>query len=213
MRGQVKKLSFGEELGNTLSHGVMMVAMLVLLPITAIYNYVNFGWASATTVSIFIIAIFLMFMASTLYHMSEHGRTHKTVLRIIDHCFIYVAIAGTYTPIALNVIGGWQGWVIFGIQWAFVLIGVLYKSMSQKGLPWLSLTVYLVMGWSVLIFFPIFIKSATTPLFWLIFSGGIAYSVGAYFYSKDKAYFHMIWHIFIGIGAICHVLAIGFFLK
>src|SRR5659263_630271 len=91
------------------------------------------------------VGIFLMTLASCLYHAMVYETKHKYVFRILDHIFIYVAIAGSYTPIALYVIGGWQGWLILVIQWAMVLFGVLYKSIAQKSVPKLSVLIYLCM--------------------------------------------------------------------
>ena len=144
----------GEEIANTVSHGVMSCLALPALPFAAV-------WVS---VSVFVVSIFLMFLASTLYHsMTPHSR-HKEVFHILDHIFIYVAIAGSYTPIALSVIGGWQGIVITAVQWTMVLFGIFYKSLSRKSIPAISLTVYLVMGWTILFFLPVFLRQASAPL-------------------------------------------------
>ncbi len=144
----------GEEIANTVSHGVMSFLTLLALPFAAVWAYVHEagGVLASVSVSVFVVSIFLMFLASTLYHsMNPHSR-HKEVFHILDHIFIYVAIAGSYTPIALSVIGGWQGIVITAVQWAMVLFGIFYKSLSRKSIPAISLTIYLVMGWTILFF-------------------------------------------------------------
>ena len=139
----------------------------------------------------------------------------KTVFRILDHCFIYVAIAGSYTPIALCVIEGWQGILILVLQWSMVLAGVLYKSIARKSYPTLSVTIYLIMGWVAVLFIPVLLKKASMQLMFFIVLGGIFYSVGTFFYKKQyvKKYYHMIWHFFINVGAISHMIGIIFFLK
>lgn len=109
--------------------------------------------------SIFVISIFLMFLASTLYHSMNPASKHKAVFHILDHIFIYVAIAGSYTPIALSVIGGWQGIFITILQWAMVLFGIFYKSLSRNSIPAISLTIYLVMGWTIVFFLPLFVPA------------------------------------------------------
>ncbi|OCN04990.1 hemolysin III [Erysipelotrichaceae bacterium MTC7] len=206
------KLSFGEEVFNAVSHGVMILVMLCLIPFGAVYSYTVGGTLRAVGVSIFTICIFLMFLSSTLYHTMAFDSPHKVVFRILDHICIYLAIAGSYTPVALCVIQGWEGTVILIIQWLMVFIGILYKTLSPKSLPKLSLTIYLVMGWSVILFLPVLLRSANfTFLMWIV-AGGLLYSVGAYFYSRKWAYAHAIWHIFIALASICHLIGIIFYM-
>jgi hemolysin III len=142
-----------------------------------------------------------------------HNSKHKSIFRILDHIFIYVAIAGSYTPVALVIIGGWKGILIVVIQWTIVLVGILYKSLATRAMPKLSLTLYLVMGWIAIFFFPTLLRKANTVFLVLVVLGGVMYSIGAYFFAHDyKKYYHMIWHIFINIAAILHIIGIGFFL-
>ena len=124
----------GEEVANTVTHGVMSLLALVALPFAAVWAYAHDPdrILASVSVSIFVISIFLMFLASTLYHSMNPASKHKAVFHILDHIFIYVAIAGSYTPIALSVIGGWQGVFITILQWAMVLFGIFYKSLSRK---------------------------------------------------------------------------------
>ncbi len=204
---------FKVELWNSIIHGVMTIATLVLIPISAIYSYLAGGIVQAVAVSIFIICIFLMFLVSTLYHVMEHEKIHKDIFRILDHIFIYFAIAGSYTPVALCIIGGVQGIIILVIQWTMVLAGILYKSISLKSLPKLSLAIYLIMGWTAILFLPSLIKNASMLFLIFIVLGGLCYSIGAYFYAKkNMVYNHVIWHCFIAIASIFHILAIVFFL-
>ena len=160
----------GEEVANTVTHGVMSLLALVALPFAAVWAYAHDPdrILASVSVSIFVISIFLMFLASTLYHSMNPASKHKAVFHILDHIFIYVAIAGSYTPIALSVIGGWQGVFITILQWAMVLFGIFYKSLSRKTIPALSLTIYLVMGWTIVFFMPLFVRQASTPLLALI---------------------------------------------
>ena len=138
----------------------MAAIVLFSLPIGAVTSYLRGGILDAASVSVFIISLYLMFQTSTLYHAMAHDSVHKAVFKILDHIFIYVAIAGSYTPVALCVIGGWQGVLILVIQWAMVLFGILYKSLSRQSLPKVSLTIYLVMGWTVVLFLPTFLSHA-----------------------------------------------------
>ena len=214
-----KKLPYiptlGEEIANTLSHGVMACATLAALPFAAVWAYAHDTEPvlAAVSVSVFVISIFLMFLASTLYHSMNPQSRHKEVFHILDHIFIYVAIAGSYTPIALSVIGGWQGIVIAVVQWAMVLFGIFYKSLSRRSIPAVSLTIFLVMGWTVVFFLPLFIRHASTALLWLIALGGVLYTGGAWVYArKGFRYHHLVWHLLINLAVAAHFTGIVFFL-
>lgn len=207
--------TLGEEVANAVTHGVMAVLTLLLLPFAAVWAYVHDpeGVMASVSVSVFVISIFLMFLASTLYHAMHPASRHKAVFHILDHIFIYVAIAGSYTPIALSVIGGWQGILIAVLQWVMVLFGVFYKSLSRRSIPAVSLTIYLVMGWTIVFFLPMFIRHASVQLLWLIAAGGVLYTVGAWFYArKGFRYHHMVWHLLINLAVVCHFIGIVFYL-
>ena len=207
--------TFGEEVGNAVSHGVMSALALLAIPVSTLYSYIlhDGSLTASVSVSIFAISIFLMFSISTLYHAMSPTSRHKEVFHVLDHIFIYVAIAGSYTPVALMIIGGWQGILICVLQWLMVIIGVLYKSLSSRSIPALSLTIYLVMGWSAVFFFPLFLRSASLPFILYIAAGGLCYTIGAIFYAlKGFRYHHMVWHLFIDIAAALHYIAIVFYL-
>ena len=209
-----KKLTFKEEVGNAVTHGVMMVLTLLVIPFGSVYSYLKGGIIQSIGVSVFLISIFLMFLSSTLYHAMAYDSKHKMVFRILDHIFIYVAIAGSYTPVALVIIGGWQGTVIVVFQWLAVIFGIFYKSLSSKSIPKVSLTIYILMGWTAVLFLPILIKNSSLAFMGLILLGGLMYSAGAYFYAKtDMKFHHMIWHIFINLASVMHVLAILFYMN
>ncbi len=205
----------GEEVANAVSHGAMSQLALAALPFAAVWAYIHAGEsiAAAAAVSVFVMSIFLMFLASTLYHSMNPQSKHKEIFHILDHIFIYVAIAGSYTPIAVTVIGGWQGIFITALQWAMVLFGIFYKSLSRRSIPAVSLTIYLVMGWTIVFFMPLFVRQASTPLLVLIAAGGVFYTLGAWFYArKGFRYHHMVWHLLINLAVACHFTGIVFFL-
>ncbi len=207
--------TFGEEVGNSVSHGVMSLVVLVATPFAAIWSFYRSGGSlvAASSVSVFCVSIFLMFLISTLYHAMSPDSRHKEVFHILDHIFIYVAIAGSYTPVALVIIGGWQGLAICILQWAMVVAGIFYKSLCTRSIPAVSLTIYLVMGWTVVFFFPIFLRHASLPFVSLIAAGGVCYTVGAVFYAmKGFRYHHLVWHLLIDVAAACHFAAIVFYL-
>lgn len=205
--------SFGEEVGNSVSHGVMFILALCGLPLAAVRGFVSHGIEGAVCASIFVISLLAMFLGSTLYHAMAHETRHKDVFHILDHIFIYVAIAGTYTPVAISVIGGWQGWLVATLQWAMVLFGIFYKSLARRSIPAISLTIYLVMGWTVVFFFPLFLNNASTGLVSFIAAGGLLYTAGAWVYAKKGfKYHHLVWHLMINLAAAAHYVAIVFYL-
>ena len=207
-----KRLSFGEEVANSITHAVGAVAMLVLLPITAIYSYHHYGMQAAVGMSIFDISLFLMFMSSTIYHSMQYDSPQKFVLRIIDHSMIYIAIAGSYTPVALSLVGGWLGYLIIVLQWGATIFGILYKIFAKKINDKFSLFLYLLMG-SLVVFIIPSIISKTGVVFWsLMLAGGLAYTIGAIFYARKRPYDHMIWHLFILLASILQYIAIVHFM-
>lgn len=208
-----RRQSFGEELANSLTHGIAALLVLCSIPAMAIIAHRSGTTADVVGMSVFCSSIFLMFLMSTLYHAMEHESRHKKIFKILDHIFIYVAIAGSYTPIALRVIGGWEAVAILAVQWVMVLVGIFYKSLARKSMPKMSMALYLVMGWTVVLILPSFYRNASPALFWLIFAGGSCYSLGAIFYAMQSVrYHHMIWHLFVFAGAGCHYVGIGGFL-
>jgi len=193
---------------NTITHliGVVFALSSIWMVWPAVYR----GWEYAFGVLFFIVGMFLMFLASTIYHWvpQEHS-TAKGVLRRLDHISIYVMIACSYTPICVSVIGGWLGWLVFGLQWAVVIGGVFYKVFAMGRYPRLSLALYLIMGWSVVLIIRPVILSLSTPAMLCIVGEGLLYTVGTYFFSHDdKKYYHGVWHIFVLLGAMAHWTAV-----
>lgn len=209
----ILQLPLKEEVANSITHGIMSLLALAALPYAAVVGYLKGGTLLAVANSIFVISLLFMFLGSTLYHAMAYDTKHKYVFRILDHIFIYFAIAGSYTPIALYLIGGKLGWIIIVVQWSMVLFGILYKSLSKQSIPTISVTIYMVMGWMAVLLLPTLIKTASPMFLFLIVFGGVLYSIGAWFYTKQKKpYFHMIWHLFINMAAIAHYIAIVFYM-
>jgi len=206
-------LTFGEEVGNAVSHGVMALLCLFSLPFVSVYSYLKGGWMRCVGVSIFIICLFLMFLISTIYHSMDYSTEQKYVFRKLDHICIYLAIAGSYTPIALCVVDGWLRIILLVIQWSAVVAGILLKSISKKSYPILSTTIYLVMGWTAIFFIPSLISHTSLLFIIFIVIGGVMYSAGVFFYSRpQKRFFHFIWHLFINCASLFHFVAIVFFM-
>ncbi len=209
----IRPLKLGEEVGNSVSHGVPALLILLSLPYFAVKTYLMGGMVLSLGISVFLISIFLMFLSSCVYHLMPNHSVHKYVMRIIDHSMIYVAIAGTYTPIALSIVGGTLGWTIMVIQWVVTIGGIVYKATAKNVNPKISLTLYLAMGWLGIILFPSLIGKVSIGFVLLIVAGGLAYSIGTWFYAqKSRHYFHMIWHFFILFGAAFHFIALLYFI-
>lgn len=207
-----KKLSFGEEVANSITHGIGALIALFALPATAIFAYQTQNTTAAIGMSIFVISLFLMFMSSCIYHAMAYDSMQKYILRIIDHSMIYIAIAGSYTPMALSLVGGWLGYTIIVLQWGITIFGILYKIFAKKINEKFSLALYLIMGWLVVLILPILIEK-TSGIFWVyLVAGGLSYTIGALFYAKKKPYFHMIWHLFILLASVLQYIGIVFYM-
>jgi len=207
------RLSFGEEVGNAVSHGVMAVITFILLPLFAVYSYIQGGVIRAAGTSIYLMCMFFMFLTSTIYHSMSYGSPQKYVFRKLDHIGILFAIAGSYTPVCLSLIQGTSGIVILIIEWSMVLAGVLLKAIAKRSYPILSMVIYMVMGWCAVFFLPTLLQRAQPLFLVFIVLGGLMYTAGAFFYSQPKhAYFHFIWHLFINLASICHFIALIFFI-
>lgn len=208
---RIIRLTYGEEVGNAVTHGVAAILVLIGMPFAYITAFTRGTPGDVAGIAIFCISIFMMFLNSMIYHIMEPGSRHKEITRILDHSFIYVAIAGSYTPIAISVIGGWQAIVILSVQWVAVVAGILYKSLAKMSIPKVSLMIYLIMGWTLLIFMPMFVRNANRPLFWLVLLGGVFYTLGAVIYAKKGFKFHhMVWHLFVFLGACAHFIGLCF---
>jgi hemolysin III len=136
----------------------------------------------------------------------------KKVFHVFDHAAIFLLIAGTYTPYCLATLRGAWGWSLFGIVWGLALLGVTFKAIFGPRMPWLSTTVYIAMGWIVLIALkPLAQAMPSGGLLWL-FGGGVFYTAGVIFYGwKKLTYHHAIWHLFVMAGSACHVASVLFF--
>ncbi|MBE6572888.1 MAG: hemolysin III family protein [Ruminococcaceae bacterium] len=207
-----KLYTVGEEIFNSVSHGVgaaISVAACVLMIIRAA---IVAGAIEVVSVSIFGACLILLYISSTLYHALTN-ETAKKVFRIFDHCMIFILIAGTYTPFNLVALGGGLGWTFFGILWGTTILGVVLNALSLNKFKKLSLVLYVIMGWCAIFA----IKPIVTFLgIWgsiLLLGGGIFYTVGILFYSKkDIRYMHSVWHIFVVLGSVCHILCVLFYI-
>lgn len=194
------------EHGNTWTH--LVGTIFALASMWIIWPAFHVSWQMAMGVIFFCVGMFLMFLASTVYHMLPPGRV-KRAFRKCDHISIYVMIACSYTPICIGVVGGWLGWTVFGLQWAFVVAGTVYKLIAIDRWPRVSLGLYLGMGWSVLLMGTEVFRPLTPGAIAFLLAEGFFYTAGTYFFAHDsRRYYHAIWHIFVLLGALAHWSAV-----
>jgi len=204
---QHRSQSVGEEIANSVSHGIGFLAALAVLP-TLILGASRHGPAAVVGAGVFGATMAILYLTSTLYHALRPGRA-KRILRILDHGAIYLLIAGTYTPFTLGVLRGTSGWVLLGLIWAIALAGIAFKSAGGVRLPRLSTGLYLAMGWLALAAAkPLWHAMPGWGLFWLA-AGGLAYTAGVGFYAARRLrYAHFVWHLFVLAGTACHFVAV-----
>ena len=204
-----REQSRGEELANSLSHGAGFVAALAGAPVLIAHAVRHADAAFVVGVSVFSATILLLYFASALYHAFPAGRA-KRVLRVVDHVSIYLLIAGTYTPFTLGVLRGAWGWTLFGIVWGLAAVGVAIKASGRAFHPILSTALYLLMGWLVVIAVePLLARVPVAGLLWLL-AGGLSSTVGVLFFALDSRlrYGHLVWHVFVLGGTVCHYFAV-----
>lgn len=208
---EVKTQTLGEEIANSISHGVgagLSVAALVLLILRAVST--GSGALGVVSASIYGGSLVLLYLLSCLYHALAKTGARK-LFQILDHCSIFILIVGTYTPIALCYIGGITGWIIFGVNAGCMILGIVFNAINMEKWKKASLVLYVIMGW--LIVFSI--KSILTfpPVaLWFLVLGGVAYTVGIIFYKKKELkFFHFIWHIFVLAGSILQFFCVYFY--
>jgi hemolysin III len=204
----IPEYSMTEELVHAISHGAGVILSIVGL---SWMLYLSIGtsdpWRIVASV-VYGLSLISLFLASTLYH-ALHASPRKHLLKLLDHCAIYLLIAGTYTPFLLVSIRDNSGWWMFGIVWTLATAGILTKLWLRHRYPRLSLASYLLMGWIIVLILPQLAGAiGKSGMAWLM-AGGLCYTVGAAFYAAKRVSFsHAIWHFFVLAGGVCHFLAV-----
>jgi len=208
----IPKYSLGEELFSAISHGVGILFSITALVLCIIFSVLHHNPYAVVASSIYGSTSIILFTMSTLYHSFKVSNA-KRIFRIIDHCSIYLLIAGTYTPYALVVLPKTLGWIIFGIEWGCAILGIILNSLDLKKYRVLSMILYLVMGWMILFSFKSLIISMNIIGIYLMIIAGILYTVGAIFYGigKKKKYMHSIFHLFVLAASILFFFSIFFY--
>lgn len=200
--------SLGEEIANSVSHGVGLLASLAAIPFLIGAAMRRGGAYDIVGASVFAATIVVLYLASTIYHALP-GNKAKRVFRVIDHGAVFLLIAGTYTPFTLGVLRGVWGWTLLCLVWGLAALGIVLTALAGFRYPRLSTGVYLGMGWLMLIAIkPLWLGVPRAGLLWLL-AGGIAYTAGVAVLSAGRMrYSHFVWHLFVLAGSTCHFIAV-----
>jgi len=195
------------------SHIVGAAMGIVAIVLGVVFSAIHRNGYGIAASIVYGITLILLYTMSSIYHGLNPARKAKKVFQVIDHCSIFLLIAGTYTPFALCPLREYSnatGWTIFGIVWGLAILGIVLNSIDLKRYKVFSMICYLVMGWCIIIKGSILPVLLTTPGFILVLSGGIVYTIGAILYGvgKKKKWMHSLFHIACVLGSLLHFLCI-----
>ena len=206
----MKILTKLEEQLNAISHGVGVLLGIAGLILLLVFNTNKTDW-SLFSVIVYGVSIIVLFTASTLYHAVK-GERRKHYFRVVDHISIYLLIAGTYTPVLLITLEQSFGWTLFWVVWGIAAFGVILKLFFTGRFGVFSTLLYLLMGWLIVFDFSNLSEAVGSGGVLWLFAGGLLYTVGIIFYAFERIpYNHVIWHVFVLAGAICHFFMVLFF--
>ncbi len=205
----IPEYTLGEELISSISHGAGAALGIAALCLCVVKSASIHNTLALVSSWIFGISIIILYSMSCIYHGLKPNNA-KRVMRVFDHCTIFLLIAGTYTPFTLISLNGTAGWTLFGIIWGTAVLGIILNAIDMERFKVFSMICYLAMGWAVVFTFKPLMNAVSAPGIKLLVAGGIAYTVGAVIYgvgSKVK-YMHSIWHFFVLAGSILHFFAV-----
>ncbi|HZJ78731.1 MAG TPA: hemolysin III family protein [Clostridia bacterium] len=205
----------GEEIANMISHIVGGGIGIAALAVCVVLSALNGSKTGIVSSIVFGVSMVLLYTMSSIYHGLKPPMAKK-VFQVLDHCTIYLLIAGTYTPIALCAIrkvNNTKGWVVFGIVWAIAALAITLTAIDLKKFKVFSMVCYLGMGWSVVFSIRPLIEAVTWNGFALLLAGGLFYTIGTIFYGlgKKKRYSHFVFHLFVILGSLSHFLCIALY--
>jgi hemolysin III len=200
--------SLREEIAHSATHGLGIVlsiaGLIAMVAVSERSGDVRHIVASV----VYGMTLILLYLSSTLYH-SVPSPSAKRVLKVLDHSAIYLLIAGTYTPFTLISLRGAWGWTLFGLIWGMALLGITLKVAAISRFRWLSIVLYLGMGWLVLVALKPLIEAVSPAGMRLLFFGGVSYTFGVLFYIwRRLPYHHAVWHLFVLAGSVFHFFAV-----
>lgn len=200
--------SVKEEIAHGVTHGIgILLSIAGLIALVAVAR--RTGNASyVLACAVYGVTLILLYVASTLYHCIPSPRAKRT-LRVLDHSAIYLLIAGTYTPFTLISLRGPWGWTLFTLVWGMAALGIVLKVAAIGRFRWLSMVLYLGMGWLVLVALGPLRTAVSHQGVTLLFLGGVSYTVGTVFYGMRRLpYHHAVWHAFVLAGSVLHFFAV-----
>ena len=206
---EIPKYTLGEELMSAITHGVGALLSIAALVLCVVFSAMHGNAYAVVSSVIYGSTSIILFTMSTLYHSFKPNNA-KRVFRIIDHCSIYLLIAGTYTPYALVALPKALGWWIFGIEWGCAIIGIILNSIDLKKYKVVSMILYLVMGWMIVFSFKPLMAAVDMGCIYISLAAGVTYTLGAIFYGIGKKikYMHSIFHFFVLAASILFFFAI-----
>lgn len=197
-----------EEIANSITHGVgLALAIAGAAALITLAALRHSGASVLVGVSVYAATLVLLYAISTVYHAVPHVKA-KRVLRRLDHCGIYLLIAGTYTPFTLVTLRGEWGWTLLGLVWCCGVVGVVWKVFFFDRLPVVATGLYVVMGWlAVIAIKPMYEALHASGVAWIV-AGGLFYTLGIVFFASQRRYAHAVWHIMVLAGSVCHYVAV-----
>ena len=202
--------SLGEEIINAISHGLGVLLGITALILTIIFAAKNNNTIGIVSACIYGSTMIIMYLMSCLYHSLSPRLKAKKVFRVIDHCDIYIFIAGCYTPYCLSLIKGTEGLIIFIIIWLSAIIGVLLNAINLEKFQIPSTAMYLIMGWLIIFSYNDIKSLLPSTGLNLLIGGGVIYTIGAILYGigSKRKYFHSVFHFFVLAGSVFHFFSI-----
>ena len=201
-----------EEKLNIITHAFGLLLSIIAFPLLLIKSFDYEDFSKSFSLLIYGFSLIVLYAASTFYHAANEP-TLRRKLNILDHAAIYVLIAGSYTPFTIIVLEGTLGWLILGLTWSFAVTGIVMKLFFTGRFDKLSTVLYVLMGWQIIIVIKPLLNNLSNQGVYLLFSGGLFYTIGAMLYSLKKIHYnHAIFHVFVVVGSFCHFLTIYFYI-
>lgn len=208
-RIEIPKYTLGEELVSAISHGIGALLSVVALVLCIVFSAKHNDVYAIVSSCIYGATSIILYTMSTMYHSLKVNNA-KRVFRIIDHCSIFLLIAGTYTPYVLVVLPKNIGWTMFGIIWVCATIGIVLNAVDLNKYKKISMFLYIIMGWMIIFSFKYLLRSISMEGIFLMLSAGVLYTVGAIFYGlgKKKKYMHSVFHLFVLFASVLFFFSI-----
>jgi len=208
----IPNYTLGEEITNAIVHGLGALLGIAALILCVVFSTIHKNTLAIVSSCIYGSTLVVLYTISCIYHSLKINNA-KRIFRIIDHCSIFLLIAGTYTPYTLVTLKGISGWITFGTVWTSAIIGIILNAIDLNKFKKFSMFLYIAVGWIIIFSFKTLIKNLARSGLYLLLAGGIVYTIGAIFYGlgKKKKYMHSVFHIFVLVASILQFFSIFFY--